>query len=573
MDENERLLIRKYVLKNAVDYGGKVNQSSVVGKVISKEPAFKPRMRELVQEIAAISAEVEALGIEKIRAEAEAYETEFASEEKTKAEASAKHRMELPGAVKGAFAIRFAPEPGGYMHIGHCKAAFLARELADVYEGKFFLYFDDTNPEKEKQEFVDSFKQDMKWLGLKYDREYYASDNVPKMYDYARHLMNIGKAYVCTCSADLMSENRMHSGPCEHRDKTPKQNMEEFAGMLAGKYEEGTAVLRYKGDMASLNTAMRDPALMRIKRAPHYRQGTKYIVWPLYDINTPVMDSINGITDQLRTKEYELRDELYSAILTDLGLRVPRIHNQARLKIKDNVTSKRETTKMIQEGLISGYDDPRLVTIIALRRRGVQPQAIRDFVMRFGISKTDSVVSLSMLLDENRKILDPIAKRILFVEDPIPLKISGVEQTKVSIRLHPTADMGTREYETDGAAYISSKDAAELQVGSTVRLKDFTSVKITSKGANAIESVAINEPVQKTIAWVPAQNFMECDVMVLEDLMKDGVFNKDSKKTVKGYAETYANTLKRGEIAQFWGFGFVILDDNDQASKFIMTSR
>ena len=549
--------IRKYALKNAMDYGN-ARPGNVLAKVAKLVP--KESMRELESEVRAIVDEVNSLPRDGLESEYSAYSAEFEKQQEAKAAATSKPRMELDGAVKGAFATRFAPEPSGYIHIGHASAAFLAKEFAGIYEGKAFLYFDDTNPEKESQEFVDSIKRDLEWLGISFDREYYASDNMAMIYDCARKLLREGKAYACECAGEETRRNRFEGRECPHRSNAPETNLEKFQMMLDGKYEEERIAIRLKGDMASDNTALRDPTMLRLKRHSHYRQGDKYIVWPTYDFNTPINDSLNGVTDAIRTREYELRGALYDMVLDYLGLRKPRVHLHARISIKGQPKQKREIRKLISEKLISGYDDPRLVTIAALRRRGIVPEAIRKFVLGFGMSVVESNTDLSKLLAYDKSLIDPIAKRLYYVEDPARLNVS-MQSTEVRLRMHPSRDFGSRIYKVDGNLFISGSDAANMKDGETIGLKGLASVKVSRNGSSLTATEA-NAESARSIQWVTESDSMRCKILIPEDVVDpEGNFIKDSLKTSTGLIESYASSLQDGDIVQLERFGFCIMDD------------
>ncbi|MGC8669928.1 MAG: glutamate--tRNA ligase [Candidatus Micrarchaeia archaeon] len=567
-------IIFKYAIKNAVDYG-KASSSSVLGKVLSKLKASdKSSVQELKAEVEAIVDTVNKLPSEKVAIEYSKFEKEFTKENIDKIEATSKPNMTLPGAVVGAFATRYAPEPNGFMHIGNAKAAILAEEFSKIYKGKIFLYFDDTNPEKEKSEFVEAMKSDTNWLGINFAGSYYASDSIEEVYKYAKQAIKDNNAYVCTCTAELMKKNRFEMKECEHRSQSVEENLALFEKMLAGGFNEGEAVLRFKGDMHSANTVMRDPTIMRVKKHEHYKQGNKYIVWPTYDFNTPIMDSLHGITDAIRSKEYELRNELYYKILDSLGLRKPRVHLEARLVIKNNITHKRVLRELINEGKIQGYNDPRLVTIAALRRRGVQPEAIRKFVLRFGMSKVDSVVDISMLLDENKSIIDPIAKRMFYVDNPVKIIVEDAEPTSVELRMHPQANLGTRKYEIKNTFYISKKDMIE-NIGKVVRLKDLYDIRIKNASSNLAQAVKVDNPDDqaKKIQWVAEDNMERCEILIPENpLNDDGKFNEESLKISGGFIEGAASNLKNGEILQLERFGYCIVDDA-QKMKFIFISK
>lgn len=569
LNSETKSLIRKYAVKNAIDYG-KARMEKVLGKVIKSVP--KEDIKNLKLSIEETIKEVNSLSKEQLHKEYESYEQEFEEQYEKKAEASSKPRMELDGAQSGNFATRFAPEPSGYLHIGHASAAFLASKFAKIYKGKVFLYFDDTNPEKETQEFVDSDKKDLKWLHIKFDREYYASDSIEKLYDYARQLIKSEKAYACDCNPEETKRNRFEGIECRHRNTKSEDNLKKFQDMLDNKYEEEKIVIRIKGDMKSLNTTLRDPTIMRIKMHAHYRQGKKYVVWPTYDFNTPINDSINGVTDAIRTTEYNLRGELYDMVLDYLNLRKPRMHLHARISIKGQPRQKREIRKLIDEGLLEGYDDPRLVTIAALKRRGIEPEAIKEFVLKFGMSNVDSVVDLAPLLAESKRIVDPVAKRLYYVQSPVAVEAKNFKSSEVELNLHPSNDLGSRKYTVKNKFYISNEDATDLKDNDVIKLKGLFNLKLKKSGSSWTGDITDQE-TQKRFQWVCDGNYLPCKVLVPEDpLDSEGNFRKGSLKVSDGYVENYAANLKEHEIVQFERFGFCILDDKKKM-QFILISK
>ncbi len=557
--------IRKAALKNALDYG-KARDSTVINTVLSGFPELRADIRELAWAVNKEVSRINSLGKEELEKEAGAYRKEFEEKEREKAIRTAKPKMELEGAQKGHFATRFPPEPNGYMHIGHAKPVFMEREFADIYEGGLFLYFDDTNPEAERQEYVEAFKKDLEWLGIRFDGEYYASDNIERMYSYAATLIKNGNAYVCLCPVEQVKENRSTGKECVHKKQTSAENLRLWNEMI--KKERDTGILRYNGNLKDLNTAMRDPTLFRIKAETHYRQGAKYSVWPTYDFNTPIMDSMKGVTDAMRSKEYELRDELYYKILDLLGLRKPRVHSFARLEIKDNITSKRKLKEFINSGNISGFDDPRLVTIASLRRRGILPEAIREFVLRFGMSKTNSQVGIDMLLAENRKLIDSRAVRMFFIERPRKLSVGGIpaEARKIRMKAHPSEDLGFREYEVGSEFFINSHDAISLKKGSLARLKDAFNIRILEPGGDTIKAEYVEGKGNDLLKlqWVSEGNYVDGKAISIGNLLSGDGFNKKSMVVTDGYIEGYASELKIGDIVQFEKIGFFKLDDRKE---------
>jgi glutamyl-tRNA synthetase len=569
MDEKARGQIRKYAVKNAHDYG-KAQPGPIIGKIMALPNAD---IKEARAEAERAVRWVNSLSKAELEKEYSEYSREFESDEKEKLERTSKPKMALPGAEYGKFHTRFAPEPSGYMHIGHAKAALVAKGFAEMYKGKITLYFDDSNPEKSEQKFVDEIKKDLGWLGTEFDEEKYASDNIERVYEYSRKLILGGHAYACSCTADAIKEKRMRKEGCIHRSADKSESIAVFEKMLSGDLEEGDAVIRFRADMKSDNTALRDPSILRIKKHEHYRQGTKYTVWPLYDLNTPINDSLNGMTDIIRSKEYELRDAFYPMVLDALGLEKPRMHLEARLVIKNNITSKRYVNLYIEEGLLSGHDDPRLITLSALRRRGVKPDAIRDFVLRFGMSKSESVVDVSMLLDENKKRIDGGARRLFYVENPVKLVVQGAETREVELKLHPSADLGSRSYEVGDTFYISSADASQLKPKSRVALKGLYTVEVVKKARDGMLAVRSDKDSDLRVQWVAEGKLLLAEVAMPKPPLKpDGTFDKESMERSKGYVESYSSKLKHGDIVQFERFGFCILDNKKEMS-FIFISK
>lgn len=543
-------VIRKHVLKNAYDYG-KANASAVVGKVIAEFPDCKKDMKATMAKVNEEIARVSKLSKEDMEKEMGEFEY-VAKEEKEKT-------IELPDAEKGRVATRFPPEPSGYPHIGHAKAAWLDHESARAYEGKMLLRFDDTNPEKESQQFVDAIKEGLEWLGIGWAKESYTSDHMDDIYKAAEKLIKEGKAYVSPASQEQLSESRTGSKPLPERSLPSKEHLEQWKKMLEGKFKPGEALLLFKGDLESQNTVMRDPALARIIETPHFRQKKKYHVWPGYDLSVAVMDHLEGITHPMRSKEYELRDELYYALFDALGWKRPLMIPFARLAIKNAPISKRLLTPLVKEKKVMGWDDPRLPTLAGLRRRGMLPEAIKQFVLYFGLSKSESEPDWEALLAWNRKLLDPESPHYFFVPEPVPLEVKGLEEKTVSLGLHPKKELGKRSIKAGSKLYIPKNDADALKKGEVFRLKDLCNVKLLEKGKKLAGELMADEMVQKKIQWVGEEK-LDCEVLVPKDLLEKGEYNKDSLEHVHGYCEASCAGLEVGSIIQFERFGFCRLD-------------
>ncbi|NYZ74127.1 glutamate--tRNA ligase [Candidatus Micrarchaeota archaeon] len=562
-------IISKHVLKNAYDYG-KANAAAVVGKVIAEAPDCKKGMKTTMAKINAEIARVSKLDKNQIESEMSRYEYAEKKEEKK--------GLEIDGAEMGKVVVRYPPEPNGWPHIGHAKAFCLSWAIATRYKGKILLRWDDTNPEAEKAEFTDAIRNGIKWLGLHWDKEEYCSDHIPEMYRLCEKLISQGDAYACSCSQDEISKGREEKKRCVCGSKKSGDGLAMWKKMLDGSVPEGGATIRLKADMASDNTVMRDPTLFRIITTPHYRQKNKYRVWPTYDFQGAVMDSILGITHPIRSKEYELRNELYVFLLKKLGLPVPKMITIARLAIKNAPISKRLLRPLVETGKLWGWDDPRLPTLAGLKRRGILPEAIREFVLSFGISKVESEPDLEALLVGNRKLLDPVSPHYFFVPEPVELKVKGLEKKSITLKLHPKKDMGTRgsknsdamrELQVSDTIYIAKSDAGALKQGEIFRLKDLCNVKLVKKGKALSGELAPDSQVDKKIQWV-SDGKLECEVLVPKDLLDaKGEFNPKSLESVKGCCERSCASLAVGDIVQFERFGFCRLDRKEGKLAFI----
>lgn len=534
-------IVRKLVLKNAFDYG-KAQAGGVVGKVIAEFPDAKKDMKTTMQLIGKIVVDVNKLKKQDIEKQMQDYEYFEKKEEEKK--------LVFPNTEQGKIVVRFPPEPNGYPHIGHAKAFCLEWTAARENGGKVIMRWDDTNPEAEKPEYVDAIREGIKWLKLNWDEEVYCSDWIPKMYALNEQLLKQGDAYVCSCTQEQTSANREKKKRCKCIDAKPADQLKQWKDMLSGKTAKGGAVVRLKGDMISLNTVMRDPTLWRIIETPHYRQGKKYRVWPTYDFQGAVMDSLLGVTHPLRSKEYELRDELYFYLLDKLKLRKPTLVTISRLSITGMPISKRLLRPLVESGKLWGWDDPRLPTLMGLRRRGITPEAITKFVLSFGLSKVESSPNIDQLLSFNRKELEN-SPHFFFVPEPTVVKI-GKE-----------------------IVYIPKADADTLKTGEVFRLKNSFNVKVKKidKKTGKLEGQnAGNELIENTkkLQWV-GKDALKCVLYYPGQLLKgDGeTFNENSMTIVEGLCQKECTALKIGDAVQFERVGFARLDKKKMKLEFV----
>jgi len=464
----------------------------------------------------------------------------------------------------GLVATRFPPEPNGYLHIGHAKSICLNFGLAAEYKGTCNLRFDDTNPTKEEVEYVESIQEDVRWLGFDWgDRLYFASDYFEQLYDHAVQLIKDGKAYVCSLSADQIREYRgtltEPGRECRYRNRSVAENFDLFQRMRNGEFEDGTHVLRAKIDMAAPNIVMRDPTLYRIRKVPHHRTGDKWCIYPMYDFTHCLSDSIESITHSLCTLEFEINRELYDWVLDELNVDChPQQIEFARLNLSYTILSKRRLIQLVDEGHVSGWDDPRMPTISGLRRRGYTPEAIRSFCERIGVARRDSVVDMALLEFIVREDLNKRVPRVMAVLRPLRVVIVNYPEDQVeeleAVNNPEDPAMGTRKVPFSRVIYIEQEDFREdppkkyfrLAPGREVRLryayfikcvdviKDDTTGEVVelhctydpeTKGGTAPDG----RKVKATLHWVSADHAINAEVRLYDTL-----FSESNPADVKG---------------------------------------
>ena len=448
-------------------------------------------------------------------------------------------------------ATRFPPEPNAYLHIGHAKALWIDYGIAQDFGGTFNLRFDDTNPLKEEQEFVEAIIEDVRWLGVDWeDRLYFASDYFEQMYEWALELIRKGDAYVCDLSPEEVAATRgtpTEPGiPSPYRNRSVEENLDLFQRMRAGEFPDGSRTLRAKIDMASPNMNMRDPVMYRIRHAEHHRQGNKWCIYPMYDWAHGLEDSIEGITHSLCSLEYENHRPLYDWFLDRLGIYHPRQIEFARLNMTYTVMSKRRFIELVEGGHVRGYDDPRLPTLAGLRRRGYTPEAIREFCRRIGIAKTDSVVDVAVLEDCIREDLNRRANRVMAVMDPLKVVLVNYPEDTVEeldvINNPEDPSAGTRKVPFCREIYIDRDDFREepppkyyrLAPGREVRLRNAYFIRcvdvVKDAQGNVVQLNCTYDPetrggdapdgrkVKATLHWVSARHALEAEARLYDHL-------------------------------------------------------
>jgi len=565
LDDNLKKEIRKIALQNAVEHDGKTNDKVVLSKSLGTIPELRNNVKDAIPEIASIVSQVNGMSIEEQKTEIQNNFPEILNvKEKPKAE-----RVGLPpleGAEHGKVVTRFTPAPNGYPHIGHAKAAIISEEYTKMYGGKMVLRFDDTNPDDTRLEYWAAIKVGLDWLGIKFDEEKNTSDDIELFYDKCMKMLKENSAYVCTCKRDTISKNRKEMTSCKCSNGDVKQNEDRWEKMF-NKYKPGEAIVRFRGDMESKNTVMRDPVLFRIIDARHPLLLDKYRVWPSYDFAVAIEDSVDGITHAFRSKEYELRNELYYAILDALNMRKPKMLEFSRLEFKGMPVSKRIIRPLMEKGKVSSLDDPRLPTLAALLRRGITPEAIRKFTESLGFTKADTLAPFDSLEAFNRTIIDKTSIRLFMVRKPKILTINNLPNSVIELPNHPSNDLGTRQVKIENGVLLSSEDVKELEVGSQLRLMGLGNVKITSiKSEITGEFTSDDHNVNfRKVQWVSQKTAHKLKILIPHQLFIDDEFNEGSLEEIHAYTEPHYLELKEGSEIQFVRFGYCRKDSVNQA--------
>jgi len=531
-------IIKKHALLNAVEYGGKANAQAVMGKVIAEKPELKNDMATVGRETAKIVKEINSWPLEKQKKELEKF-GKIKKEEKVEREGL----PPLPNAEMGKVVTRLPPEPSKYNHIGHALSFLINYMYAKMYKGKCILRFEDTNPEKVRKEYVDAMKEDvLDYLDIKPDKVVLTSNDMKKMYGYAEKIIKEGKAYVCTCSREKMQAMRHKGEECECRNRSIEENMKLWKNMLGKKFKEEEAVLRLNIDMQALNQVMRDPVIFRITYAPHFIQKNKYCVWPLYDFQNSVEEELCGITHILRSAEFgEMRIELQNYIKDLLGFRKQTVVQYGRFEVDGAITQGREIRKLIEEGKIKGWDDPRLVTLKALRKRGIVKETYYNLAKKLGLNPTSAKIQWHMIAAENRKLIDPVSPRYFLVGEPIEIKLDKLLMRTVKAPLFP-GKRKFRKIPVTKKVFVDKIDLTQYR-GKEVRLMHFCNV-ILDKKAKVTGKALKDVP---KIHWVSSKNFN------MKIIMPDA-------KEVEGLAEPEVSKVKPNQTVQFERIGFARCD-------------
>ena len=560
--------IRKLALLNAISYEGEARLGPVVGKLLAKMHHLKPRVKEITPLIAEIIEEINRLDVEEQRRIVETNWPDLLGQEKAGVE---KGLPALPNAEEYAVIVtRFSPNPDAPIHLGSARAIILCQEYAQKYNGKFLVRFEDTDPKLKKPQlrFYEFIKEDLQWLDCEPDEYYIQSDRLPIYYEYAERLLTMGKAYVCTCKPAVFKDLALKKKQCPCRDLPSPAHLDRWHKMLDGTYKEGDAVVRVKTDIRHPNPAVRDWPALRIvdtNAFPHPRVGDKYRVWPLYNLACGVDDHLMGITHIIRGKEHLTNQIRQEFMYQYFGWKYPEAIHYGRLKISGTSLSKSKIVAGVQEGVYQGWDDPRLATFAALRRRGIQPEAIRRLINDVGPKAQDVTLSWENLYAHNRKIVEPTANRFFFVRQPREIVVTNLPKAFVAtIQLHPDyPERGVRIFNitpVDGLAsfWVTSEDVERMKENQLLRFMELFNVTVESLGTEHVTASFYSEAYEDArklgaplIHWLPRDTDVKCSVVLPDATVADG-FLEENCKHVAVYS-----------VVQFERFGFVRIDGNE----------
>ncbi len=542
---------RKYALQNALQHGGKANPGAVMGKIMAEMPGMRSRSAEVMEAVKGVVAAVNSMDPDEQKMELEGTAPELL-ERKKKEKRDGLPPLEDVG--ENGVVMRFAPNPSGPLHIGHSRVVILNDEYVRKYGGKFIVRMEDTNPAKVYPEAYDMIPEDMDWMGAKVHEYVVQSDRFDLYYKVARELLENGHAYMCDCNQEEWREKKAHRVACKHRDQPPEKNLEMWDRMFSGDYAEGEASFVIKTDINHPNPALRDFSALRIVEEPHPRTGTKYRVYPLMNLSVAVDDHYLGLTHVLRGKDHQNNTFRQEYIFNYMGWKIPHYIHYGRVKIEGPQLSTSVMKEGIMNGTYTGWDDVRLGTLRALKRRGIRPEAIRKYWVEAGVKQVDIQFSWENLFAYNREIIEPEAYRYFFVADPVRMEITGVHEIHGEAPLLPDRPgAGFRKYNLTAengviVVYLPGKDVRDKE--GIFRLKDICNINIRDgEAAYAGNDLSVVKKGAKIIHWAPESS------IPAEMLMPDG-------SLLEGVAEPAILGEDR-DMVQFERMGFARIEKKD----------
>ncbi len=565
-------------LKNAVEHDGKAILGPVISMLLGRHPELRPKAKELINIVKDVIEEVNRLSKEdQIRLIKERFPDIL---ERKREEKERRELPPLPNVGKYAeVRTRFAPNPDFLIHLGNARPAILSYMYAKMYKGKMILRFEDTDP-KTKPPMPEAYrliKEDLKWLGVQWDEEYIQSLRLEIYYQIARELIKRGGAYVDLCNREEFQAYKLRGAPCPHRKQPVEKNLELFDKMLEGAFSEGEAVLRVKTDLKHPDPSVRDWVAFRIidtDKNPHPIVGSRYVVWPTYNYAAAVDDHLLGITHILRGKEHAVNTVKQKYLYAHMGWEYPEVINLGRLKLEGLILSKSKIKELIKKnpGKFTGPDDIRFGTIASLRNRGIVAEAIREVIMEVGVKSTDAKISWDNIAAANRKIIDGITKRMMFVTEPVKLLIKNYGgELEIILPYHPeNKELGSRSInlkikDSQLNVLVSKSDADELRKKGMIRLMGLCNIRYLRSEGNVVISEYLSSGLEDArkfnlpiIQWIPADSFAEVEVLMPEGL---------ELQRIVGLSEPAISEVPSGERLQFVRFGFVKVDKIDRLSN------
>jgi glutamyl-tRNA synthetase len=552
----------KYAVFNASQYGGKANPGSVMGRIFAEYPDAKANAKDVQRLIVGVVADVNSWPLDRIMETVkqwpELFEAKKPEERKTMPPLKNVDKWPM---VK----VRFAPNPDGPLHLGSAESIIFSDEYAKMYKGHFILRFEDTSADVKPPipQMYHWIPEDLKWLGVNVDEKYVQSERVVIYYEWAERLLEKGAGYVCTCESEEYKRLYMAKMPCSCRELPPEEHIRRWKMMLDGGYKRGEAVVRVKTDINHPNPAIRDWPALRISTRSHPLQKKKYRVWPLYNFSCAVDDHLMGVSHVIRGKEHEVNSARQKYLYDHFGWQFPEVINVGRLGLEVGILSKSKIRAGVDAGTYSGWDDPRLGTLRALKRRGIQPETIREIMIQVGPKPINVMISWGNFAAANKKIIDPHSNRYFFVRDPIELKVKGVEGVlHAKLPMHPDhPEKGHREYTIEPEKgvcrfLLPSKDLAEAK-GKLIRLMGLVNVEVTKTGKTAEakfhskEHQVAREKSAPFIHWVTEGGSIPAEVVMAD------------ASIATGRAENLVVGLKVNDMLQFERFGFMRVDSKE----------
>jgi glutamyl-tRNA synthetase len=548
-DDEIKTLIYRYALINAAKHKGKAQKGAVMGSIMSSHPEVRGEAKNVAQFIGDVLETVNSMDLSQQKLELKKLGFKETVVEKKKEK---KGLVDLPD-IKGPVIMRFAPNPSGPLHIGHARAAILNQEYLKRYGGKLILRLEDTDPRRVDPDAYQMIEEDLNWLKVKWQEKFIQSDRIPLYYEYAEKLIELGAAYMCTCEGSEFKKLKDESQPCPCRELPVEENRELWKKM--GSMPEGGAVLRVKTDLDHKNPAIRDWVAMRIVEDEHPRIGSKYRIYPLMNFAVAVDDHLLGITHVLRGKDHLANSEKQEYLYHHFGWKIPTFVHYGRLKMEDVALSTSKARKGIEEGLYTGWDDPRLGTIRAIHRRGIKPEALRELMVEIGIKMADTIVSWKKIYGLNRPLVEKTSNRYFFVPNPVKVEIEDLPKSLEGLierPLHPDfPERGCRELNFEADICIPAEDLGDAKkTGKPLRLIDAVNIKFDQEKIQYVSTDLeyARKAGSKIVQWVAASSGLKAEIIMPDTSLVEGVL------------EASGMVLKVDDVVQLERFGFARVD-------------